>query len=264
MFKKALILVLFLLLATTVFSVRLIDPISKELSTTESNYVGNVTKSNTIELIFSKELVDKYEGLDVVTPLPVGFDYEVKNEIEAVKLFISIPKNAPVGDYPLTIQLSGNNRNDKVPLYFSVVTNVLAISPSNISEISANVSSPAKYDFFFVNNSDSQAVFTLTNNLPNNWNNESALDNSPSVDKVVVEKRSKINYSVTVYPRLQGKRSVSVNVAYEDSSNDFSFNLIGKPTLKSKLESVIYGLPFYSFSLLPSYFVNGLFSFYVN
>ncbi|MFA6268991.1 MAG: hypothetical protein WCW13_03830 [archaeon] len=264
MFKKALILVLVLLLASTVFSIRLIDPLSKDLSLNKTNFIGTVAVGNTIELIFSKELVDKYESIDVVTPLPTGFNYEARVEMEALKLFIHVPMSANPGNYPFSVKLAGSNREDTVPLAFDVLKNALNVSPVDISESTTLVGSVASFKFFFVNNTDSDAVFDISTSLPNNWMNKSPLDMGSFSKRVIVPRRGTLTDTINVYPRLQGKKEFAVTVAYEDTSKDFSFVVNANPTLKSKFESVIYGLPFYSFSLLPSYFVNGLFSLIIN
>jgi len=264
MFKKAFILVAILLFSASVFSVRLIDPLSKELSLTESNFVGTAAPNSTLELIISKELVDKYESLSIENALPVGFDYDVLVEKESIKLFIHVPWNASVGTKEFSILLSGPNKSDVVPLNFEVVKGALAVSPSDISIAKTSVNSSAKFDLFFVNNTDSDAVFSLSDDLPGNWVNVSPLEMKGFSKEVIVPRKSNLTESIVVYPRLQGVKKFNVTVKYEDTSSVFSFAVEAKPTLKSKLESVIYGMPFYSFSLLPSYFVNGLLSFYVN
>jgi hypothetical protein len=264
MFKKAFLFAFILLISASVFSIRLIDPLSEELSMTGTNFVGTVAPGNTIELIFSKELVDKYESIDLVAPLPAGFSYNVSVERETLKLFIDVPKDASIGSYPFSIMLSGPNRSDKVPLEFNVVDGALDVSPSDISEAVTNVSSPAEYKFIFVNNTDSDAVFTPTVTLPNNWLNSNSFDMKDFSKKIVVPRRGRVQESVFIYPRLEGKKDFTINMAYANTSKDFAFGVDAKPTLKSKFESPIYGVPFYSFSLLPSYFLGGILSFVFN
>jgi hypothetical protein len=265
MFKKAFILlVLLLFFSSSVFAVRLIDPLSKTLSLDETNFVGSVPVGNTIELIFSKELVDKYENLSLLTPLPTGFDYEIKVEMESIKMFISVPKNAPVGNYSFTVELFGLGKSDKVSLSFEVLKNSLDVSPVDISEAFVSVNSPASYTLFFVNRSDSDAIFFISTNLPSNWMNEDSLSKENYSKKVIVPRRGNLYESFLVFPRLQGEKEFAVSVSFEDVSKEFLFKVNAQPTLKSKLETIFYGLPFYSFSMLPSYFLNGLFSFCIN
>jgi hypothetical protein len=260
MFKNQLILLFVLILATSVFAVRLIDPISLQLSPTETNFVGNVNVGNSIELIFSKELTNKYEEISLVSALPTGFDYEVKNELETMKLIISVPKNAVVGAYPFTIALTGPNGSDKVSLSLGVVSDYLVVSESNIAEQTTSVNSSATFSLFFKNKSQGNAVFTITSELPEGWMNKNPFSKEKFVQKVVVPKDSSLDVNFVVFPRLEGQKMFNLKVEYGNTSDNFSFKVDAKPTLESKLEAVTYGLPFYSFSLLPSYFLNSLVS----
>ena len=263
MFKKAIILLVILcIMSSTVFSARLIEPISKELAPSD-NFVGTVAVGNTVELIFSKELTNRYENIELLTSLPSGFSYDIKYEKESIKLFISVPKNAPLGDYPLSVRLFGPNRDDTFGLFFTVVFGALDVSPSSAAQEKVLVGSPAEYKFFFVNNTDGSAIFTIDNSLPANWNQDNVFATKQISRSVVVPKRQSLEESIFVYPRLQGKKEFNVKVSFETSSKGFSFILDGIPTFKSKLEAVSLGLPFYSFSLLPSYFIGGIASFWL-
>jgi|GEM_PF-961375 len=269
MFKKAFILgAMLLLLCSSVFAVRLIDPISKELSSTENNFAGTVAVGNTIELIFSKELTDKYESIELVTQLPSGFSYSTRNELESLKLFISVPADAVVGDYSISINLSGSKRNDKASLYFSVVRGQLKVSPSDVVEQVVNVDSPAEYKIFFVNPTDADAKFIISPILAGNWLSTNAFERDVSTDElhnisVVVPKGQKVEKSFFIYPRIEGVKEFKTIVSFEDTKKEFSFAVNAKSTFKSKMEAVFYGLPFYSFSLMPGYFANGLLSFLI-
>jgi len=270
MFKKAFIVVaMLLLLCSSVFAVRLIDPISKELSSTENNFTGTVAVGNTIELIFSKELTDKYESIELVTELPGGFTYSTRNELESLKLFISVPADAVIGNYSISVNLSGSKRSDKVSLYFTVVKGMLKVSPSDVVEQVVNVDSPAEYKIFFVNPTDADAVFTISPTLSGNWLSINAFAQNISTDDlhnivVVVPKGQKVEKAFFVYPRIEGLKEFKTIVSFEDTKKEFSFAVNGKSTFKSKMEAVFYGLPFYSFSLMPSYYASGLLSFLFN
>jgi hypothetical protein len=260
MFKNAFILVTLLLLLSSVFAVRLVDPFSKELSSDGKDYVGSVVVGNTIELMFSKELTNKYQDIEMVSTLPEGFSYDVSSELETVKLFIHVPKTATVGDYPLTISLKGPGVSDKVSFYISVIDTGLAVSPSTKYEQVTNVDGSVTYNLFFVNNSDGDATFSITSNLPVAWMNSDKHSTEKFFKKVYLERNQTFEDSFTVYPRMQGTKEFLVSIDYANTTKDFSFLVTANPTLNSKLETVTYGLPFFSFSLLPSYFVNGLFS----
>ncbi len=247
-----------LLLAASVFSIRLIDPLSKEISPSGDNFVGTVAPGGTLELIFSKELTDKYEQLDVVSSLPSAFKSEVRVERESIKLFVFVPSGAVVGEYPLALKLSGAGRVDEFSVYFSVVSGSTNVSPASVAVLDTVVGSGVEYKLFFVNNTDSDAVFNVSTDLRADWEQADSLAKDKVVKKVVVPKRQSLEDTIAVYPRMQGKKEFKVIVDYENNSSVFSYAVNARPTINSKFASVAEGLPFFSFSLLPSYFIDGL------
>ncbi len=260
MFKKALLVVFVLILASTVFSVRLIDPVSLVFVDGGSNFVGTVAPGGNLELIFSKELTNRYDGVELLTSLPNGFGYSTKSELEAIKVFISVPQYAVNGDYPIEARIFGENRDDVINFYFTVDSSTVDVSPSDISLQETLVDSSAEYKLFFVNNSDAEASFSISTDLPPNWSQNDFFAKKVFSKQIKVAKHSSATDSVFVYPRLAGEKKFKVIVSYADEKKEFSFAVNAKSTLKSKLEMPKNGLPFFSFSLLPSYFINALFS----
>jgi hypothetical protein len=258
MFKKAFILLAVLILASSAFSIRLIDPLSKEITLTGENFVGTVSPGGTLELIFSKELTDKYESLDVVSVLPEGFKSDVRVERESIKLFISVPANAVVGDYPLSLKLSGTGRVDDFSVNFSVVAGSTNVSPASAAVQETIVGKSVEYKLFFVNNTDSEAAFDISTDLRADWEQADLGSKEKVTKRVVVPKRQNLEETLVVYPRMQGKKEFKVKVDYENTSSVFSYEVDAKPTINSKFAAVTEGFPFFSFSLLPSYFINGI------
>jgi len=256
MFKKALILVILLVLLTNVFSVRLIDPVSKELSQDDS--VGAFAPGTKMELIFSKEL-GRFDTMKLLTVLPGGFAPEIKNELESIKLFISLPKNAAIGDYPLAIEFSGKGSSERIRLNFTVSNDLLLVSMNSAFEQKGSVDSALLYNFQFVNDSYADVVFSVLPELPDYWlvKDSRAAPQKPFALEVTVPKRSTKIAALAVYPRVPGTKEFDSTVTFGNKEQKFSLSAVATPTLKSKLDAVFYGLPFYSFSLLPSYFLSG-------
>lgn len=249
-----------MLMVSSVFAVRLIDPLSKELSSSDS-FVGTVAAGNTMEMIFSKELTNKYQSLEIESFSLANLTYSVKYEKESIKLFITVPKTALPGVESIKAKFIGSSASDSIDLTFEVVSGGLGVSPASTAQVDAFVGSGATFKLFFVNTTDSEAVFNIKTDLLANWFDSSPFTVKDKTLRVVVPKRSSVEESFVVYPRLEGIKEFKATVSFENTSSDLSFNVNAKPTLKSKLETVVYGLPFYSFSLLPSYFLNGLISF---
>ena len=103
MFKKACFLILIVFLFSQVYSVRLVEPISKEIS--EDSFVGAVVGGQTLELIVSKEL-GKFDSLELTNLLPKDFGVKVEDYLESIKIFIIVPKSAPQSDYSLKFKIS--------------------------------------------------------------------------------------------------------------------------------------------------------------
>lgn len=260
MFKKVFTLGLFLLfLSSIVFSVRLIDPLSKELTENDS-FVGTIAPGNKMELIFSKELTNKYQSLEVVSSSIKGSSFDIKYEKESIKLFVFVPVDADIESEVIKVKFGGSFGSEVLDLSVDVVSGSLGVSPVSNAEVSTFVDFKAGYKFYFVNNTDSEAVFLIESDLPYNWINEDFFSLKNKVVRIVVPKRSSLEEIFLVYPRLEGEKEFKTRIFFENDYKDFSFKVNALPTLKSKLSTVVYGLPFYSFSLLPSYFLNGLMS----
>ena len=188
MFKKLCIVLIFLLLANSVNSVRLIDPISKEIVGEE--YVGSVSAGSTLELIFSKEL-GKFDSLTVESNLPNGFNAKVKDYLESIKVYVEVPNNAVKDSYSMTLKLFGKE-TETVDIYFVVEQGLLDASLNNYAN-EAFVGEKAEYTFTLINNSHADDEFSLSLGLPWYWLNESGLNGDftkENITKVVVPRKS--------------------------------------------------------------------------
>ena len=259
MFKKALVLVLILSMAMSVFAVRLVEPVSKDL--VGNDFVGSIAPGSTLELIFSKEL-GKYDSLKLASVLPDGFTAKVVPELESIRLLVTSPQKAVAGSYSLAVNLIGSYADDTADLYFNIENNLLDASLNNYAS-EVFVDDPAQFEFFLVNNSAADVTFTI---VPEqgvssySFSSEMMYDTAYS-KTVTVPKGKRASELLIVYPRTQGEKQIKVSVFMDNTgkSKDFSVRLTAKPTLKSKFSSVAYGFPFYSFSLLPAYFLDGFF-----
>ncbi len=259
MFKKACFVVLLVLLCSTVFSVRLVDPISKDLS--KDNFVGSFVPGSTLELIFSKEL-GKFDSLEFNSSLPKEFSVSVEDYLESIKVFISSDIKAIPSDYEFEVVLKGRTVEESVDLYFLVEKRLLDVSLNNYS-VQTLVGEKAEYEFSLINNSHADAEFKIQTSLPWYWLSNPA---STSMYKtIIVPKKSVVKEKLVVIPKTPGELYFTSKIIMNTSeTKEFSHYLDSKPTLKSKFNSVLNGLPFYSISQLPSYFVTGLFSLLFN
>lgn len=259
MFKKLCIVVFLILLVSGVNSVRLVDPIAKEIVGEE--YVGSVSPGSTLELIFSKEL-GKFDSLEINSKLPTGFESSVKDYLESIKVFVTVPDNAISDTYSMNLTMSGKN-TEEINIYFVVEGELLDASLSNYSS-EAYVSSPAQYTFTLINNSHADDEFSIEPALPWYWMNKKGLAGNSFTDntiKVMVPRKSIKEVTLTIYPQTHGEKIFDVAVVLNPKEEKkFSLKVNAKQTFKGKTQSIFYGLPFYSFSLIPSFDLIGLIS----
>ncbi|HNV00992.1 MAG TPA: hypothetical protein PKK60_01035 [archaeon] len=260
MFKKALFLFFLILVLNSVFSLRLIGPVYTDLN--GNDYVGSILPGSNLELTFSKQF-DRYVSLELVSQLPSGFESKIVEEVDYSKILISSPKNAVLGKYPLTLEFIGEKESVVFQVYFLVEKDLLTVSSDNYFA-SSNVGEKAVYNFTFINNSHADVNFTIINELPWFWNSDSFFEQENV--KVLVPSKSTKEGSLFIYPRKQGETIFNTTIFFDNSSESrsFSLRLNATPSIKGKTESVFFGLPFYSFSLMPNYLINGLFSLYFN
>ncbi len=265
MFKKVLTVCIVLLLAFTVSGARLVDPISKDVSS--NDFVGAIVPGSTLELIFSKEL-GKYDSLEVLNSLPSGFEIKVSDYLEAIKVYVISQPNVATGSYSLDIKLLGENKDENVDVYFNVEKDLLDVSLNNYSS-ETTVNDKAVYEFYLINNSDADVVFTIQPLIPKYWlaKNESPCEDCVSTKTNIIATKQKVTkFVLEVYPKISGERTFDTMIflGNNDSKKQFTLNIKTNPTFGGKLKSVFYGVPFYSISMLPSYYLTGFFGLLFN
>jgi hypothetical protein len=247
----ALLLILFLFSGISgVFAIKQIEPYSRTIE--DGDFVGKTVPESTLELVFSKEN-EKYDSLKLNSNLPSGFSVAVKEELESFKVLINVPKSAVNSQYKIGLKFSNTSNvlvQENVDFYFSVEDELLFASMNNFSQETLT-NNPAQYGFTLINNSDAEATFIISSSLPTSWYSSHA---------VVVKPKSIEKHTLEILPGVSGERKFNFNVSYAGKQKTFDVSLKAEPTLESKFSSVLNGLPFYSFSLIPSYLLNGLFS----
>jgi hypothetical protein len=256
MFKKVLLIILIFFIATNAFSIRLVEPISKEL--VGNDFVGTISPGQTLELIVSKEL-GRFNNLEITSNLPDFFKVEVKDYLESFKILISSSERTPITNYNFSFDLIGSH-SKSAQVFFVVEDSLLDVTLLNFSSESF-VDEETVYEILLVNKSDAEAVFNIKLNVPWYWVGEDFFGKE-YYKTIIVPKKSQIRDKIIVFPRIHGDHYFSSEIFLNNSRKSKSITLYSKthPTLDYKLASSLNGFPFYSISLLPSYFLNGLIS----
>ncbi|MEK6959219.1 MAG: hypothetical protein AABW59_04195 [archaeon] len=255
---------LVLMVSSGAFAVRLIDPLNMEI--TDGSYVGSIAPGSTLELIFSKEF-GKFDSLRLASSLPKGFEARVKPELESIKLYITVPQKTVPGSYDVSVILSGTATEDMASFYFKVENGLLEVSLNNYTETKF-VKEAAEYQFSLINNSYTDVNFTI---VPKTDLSSYSFFNQPVATTVysktiTVPKRSSIDASLVVYARTEGEKAISTKVMLDNTGKEkvFTLTLDAKPSLSSKLGAARYGMPFYSFPLLPAYLIDAFIGMLLN
>lgn len=256
MFKKMLVLFLILLLSFNVFSIRLVEPFSKELS--DNDFVGSIVPGQTLELIISKEF-GRYNSLELTSKLPDNFDISVKDYLDSIKILIASNENTPKTKYFFSFLLKGSSTKS-VRAFFVVDDSLLDATLLNYSSKSL-VDEEQSFDILLINNSDAVANFKIKVDLPWYWLGKDFFGKEV-YKEVSVPKRERVVESIKVFPRIHGDNYFNSRVVLQNDSSSKNFTLFSKSeqTFYYKLESSLRGLPFYSISLAPSLFLNSFFS----
>lgn len=259
MFKKGVLLILFLLLTTNVFAIRLVEPISKELL--ENDFVGAIVPGQTLELIISKEL-GRFNSLELTSSLTENFDVSVKDYLESVKIIISSNKNTPKTSYFFSFILKGVSSSESIRVFFSVEESLLDVALLNYSS-ETFVNNSAEYEFLLINNSDADAIFKIKLDLPWYWLGDEYFGKE-YYKEVIVSKQQKKIEKIIVYPRVHGEHYFNSKISMQDNIKEFTLYSKVLSTFNSKFNSSLMGFPFYSISLLPSYFLTSIVSLVFN
>jgi hypothetical protein len=248
MFKKACFVLVFLLFLSTVYGIRLVEPISKTLE--NGDFVGQIASGQELNLIVSKEL-GKFDSLEVKESLPSNFEIKQDDYLEYFLVHIKSDEKTLKTTYDLELTISGDGE-ESAKVYFLVDDSLLDLSFLNYSA-EVPVDGKAKYEVLLINNSDADAEFEITPRVPWFWTNKKSI-------KVEVDKRSTKIAMIEIFPRMQGEHFFDVEAKTSDFSKKFTLFVDAKPTLNSKFSSAVNGFPVYSVSLLPSYLINSFFT----
>ena len=267
MLKILLILPAVLLLSAGVLAdISLVNPFEETFSNEGVFRLGTVAQGENFEIIISNEtgLGDEIRwGEFEVNPgtLPEGWVAFSTNKGERrIGATISIPLDAEPNIYQLTL-VAKNNRigiSNTVFARVEVKENLLnaAISNTGLNE-SPLVNEKVFYEISITNNSIAPHRVVIGSDLPKSWFMPVEITIPPK--KTITEK-------IEVIPRNFGRRNLSFNVFSSLTEKEVvSFNsvLLVRPTLEGKLTPTLYGLPFFSMSLLPFYYFNTILGYFV-
>ena len=252
--------------ASALADISMVTPFEEGFSDQEVFKLGTVAQGENFEIIVSNEtgLGDEIRWDEFsVNPdtLPLGWIALSTNKGERrVGVTVSVPKSAESNIYQLTLT-ARNNRlgiSDTVYARVEVKDSLLnaAISNTGING-SPLVNETVSYEISITNNSIAPHTILIGSDLPESW--------FTPVEFTVPPKKT-ITEKLDITPRNFGRRTFAFNVSSTLTKDEIvSFNsiLLVKPTLEGKLTPALYGLPFFSMSLLPFYYFSTFIGYFI-
>jgi hypothetical protein len=255
-----------LLSASVLADVSLVNPFEETFSDQEVFKLGSVAQGESFEIIASNEtgLGDSIRWDELsVNPgtLPKDWVAFSTNKGERrIGVTVAVPKDSEPNIYQLTLTATNKRLgvSDTIYARVEVKENLLnaAISNTGLNE-SPLVNQMVTYEISITNNSIAPHRVMINSDLPESWYVPKELT-IPS-KKTVTEK-------LDVTPRNFGRKNFSFNVESSLTGKEVvSFNsvLLVKPTFEGKLTPTLYGLPFFSMSMLPFYYFNTIISYFL-
>ena len=245
--------------ASVAADVSLVNPFEETFSDQEVFSLGLVAQGENFEVIASNEtgLGDsiRWDELGIKPDtLPTGWIAFSTNKGERrVGVTVAVPKDAESNIYQLTL-VATNKRlgiSDTIYARVEVKENLLnaAISNTGLNE-SPLVNEKVTYEISITNNSIAPHKVLVSSDLPESW----------FVPKeITIPPKKTATETLEITPRNFGRENFTIKVASQLTGKDvvaFNTMLLVRPTLEGKLTPTLYGIPFFSMSMLPFYYFN--------
>lgn len=254
MLKKVFVLFLvFLCINTASASVHILTPVDVVVPDKGEVSLGSVARGETAELIIDRKLNNTlyFDRAEITQALPKNWAYIPKLEDRTIILKLIIPQTASENTYsiPLKVWNSQEPENaETINLILYVKKNLLT---ADIAELikETDVESSVNYDFILINDSVAEHKVRISTTLPSYW--------FPSQELTLKPKQT-TEISLPLNPKTYGVRDFKITVEslQNDTEYEFDARIIAKSTISSKLKTPLYGLAFFTPSLIPQFLLN--------
>ncbi len=262
MLKNLLAVFFVLAFSTAVFgTVFMHSPVEAKIANGESVQAGKVAPGQTVVFVIEKksEKAEKWNSLFVDSGLPGGWE---QNEIvsdETIAVGITLPSDAKTASQRLSFSAFSSDSQGFGDRFFA---ELLVMGPKSVFDVGmdverfeTSVGEKIPLSITISNNSVAESVFSVSSSLPTGWlrGNDFTL---------VVPPLSAKTFSFFVEPSVYGRRKAEITLSSQQNSfsEKLSFELNVFPTLRSKFQAPLFGLPFFSLTLWPQYLLNALLS----
>ena len=254
MLKKVFVLFLiFLSLTTASASVHILTPVDVVVPDEGEISVGSVSIGETAELIIDKKLnnTSYFDRAEIIGALPQNWAYIPQLEDRTIILNFIIPQSASENTYSLPLKVWNTNEPENAETITLVVYVKKNLMTADVIELikETDIENSANYDFVFINDSVAEHKIRISTTLPSYW--------FPSQELTLKPKQT-TELSIRLNPRTYGMRDFKIIVESLQNNTKYEFDarIIATSSIPSKLKTPLYGLPFFTPSLVPQLLLN--------
>ncbi|MFH1239976.1 MAG: hypothetical protein V1672_02060 [Candidatus Diapherotrites archaeon] len=254
MLKKVLVLFLVLICTNSAYAaVHILNPVDVVVPDDGEVSLGSVAVGEIAELIIDKKLesITYFDRAEITQTLPKGWAHIPLLEDRTIILQLNIPKNASENTYsfPLKVWNSKEPENaETINLVLYVKKNLLTADVIELIK-ETDIENSANYNFILINDSIAEHKVRISTSLPSYW--------FPTKELTLKPKQT-LELPLQLTPKTYGVRDFKINVESLQNNTEYEFDarIIAKSTISSKLKTPLYGLAFFTPSLVPQLLLN--------
>lgn len=258
--KKILFILILLLLSTNIYSLKILEPIYKDLKIENTVDLGYLSAGEFFMVSFLLEENENYHTISVNPLQEKDVIIEpTKKTQESIFTIIKLEENLS-GEYDLKLNLLSDQESREVILKLFITDDVVHSQLINyntdlfydqLEEIKINL----------INKSKTTKRVTITSDLPDNWL-RSKKENLPRDIQIILKPTSVSEHKYHYFPKEIGRKNITLKIINNtdadiaDNFISYNLNVFVKKDLKSIYGSKNHTYPLFNFNLIPIYFFN--------
>ncbi len=254
MLKKVFVwFLVFLCINTASAAVHILTPVDVVVPDEGELSLGSIAIGETVELIIDKKLdnIPYFDRAELTQVLPKNWAYIPQLEDRTIILEFIIPQTAVEDTYsfPLKVWNSKEPENaETINFVLYVKKNLLTADVIELIKETA-VEDSVNYDFILINDSIAEHKVRISSTLPSYW--------FPP-QEITLKPKQTTEISLPLNPKTYGVRDFKITVESLQNNTKYEFDarIIATSTIASKLKTPLYGLAFFTPSLVPQLILN--------
>jgi hypothetical protein len=257
--KKILFILILILLTTNIYSLKILEPIYKDLKIESNVKLGYFSAGEFFMVSFLLEENEDYHTISVNTLQEKDVIIEpTKKTQESIFTIIRLQENLS-GEYDLKLNLLSDTSNREITLKLYITDDVIHsqlinynadVFYDNLEEITLNL----------INKSNTTKRVTISSDLPDNWLRSK--NRYPKEIQIPLKPNSISEHKYYYFPKEIGTKNITLKIISNDDIENateiitYNLDVTVKKDLKSIYGSKNHTYPLFNFNLIPIYFFN--------